>query len=104
MYYDNHDVASVILQNREHPAVVEFFDRVADQLTVLTQERLTGEGRDAGDAACSEVSDYIVHWLSHLQMDTVLHVFSHELPRETSDEQLAMMIRFLRGGMTSLSA
>ena len=43
-----------------------------------------------------------IHWFSHLQIDAVLHILSHNLDKMQAKEQLKIMIRILRGGFLSV--
>ena len=45
------------------------------------------------------ISDYTIHWVSHLQMDAVFTLLSHDLGEQRSIEELRAMVRFLRAGL-----
>lgn len=101
-YYENTALCQIVLQNQEHSAVCAFFDDLMqrmDQQTLLLLRQMRG-GRAANVGATLDPAT--VHWFSHLQVDAVLHVISHDLGRVSAEKQLKQMIRFLRAGFVSL--
>jgi AcrR family transcriptional regulator len=99
-YYQNQELCHIVLNHRDHPAVVSFFDRLTvlmDQQTLLLLNMFPGEvSRDNAFNECT------IHWFSHLQIDAVLHIIAHGYEQQRAKEQLKIMIRFLRGGFLSL--
>ncbi len=99
-YYQNQKLCHIVLNHRDHPAVLSFFDRLTnlmDQQTLLLLNMFPG--KVASDFTFNECT---IHWFSHLQIDAVLHIISHDYDQHRSREQLKIMIRFLRGGFLSL--
>ena len=43
-----------------------------------------------------------VHWLSHLQVHSFLHVLSHNYSEEKALQQIEIVVTFLRNGFNSL--
>lgn len=100
MYYSNQKVCKLILNNREHPAVTAFFDSLImmiDQQTIHLLETLLPAGVDS-----SVFNECTIHWVSHLQIDTFIHILSHDFDRERAEEQMRIMVHFLREGFFSL--
>lgn len=99
-FYQNRTICNIILTHRSHPAVCTFFDRVtalADRQTLLLLQLVSA--KIPSDSVFNECT---VHWISHLQIDMVLHILSHDFDEQRAQEQLKIMIRFLRGGFLSL--
>lgn len=99
-YYQNKTVCDIILSHTNHPAVIRFFDQLIDIIDQQTIQLLTLMGK--GTAVSTPSAQFTIHWLSHLQIDAILNLISHDFERETSREHLKIMIRFLRGGFFTL--
>jgi len=55
------------------------------------------------DASADPVfNDCTVHWISHLQIDAVMHIIGHDYDENKAKEQLEIMVHFLRAGFLSL--
>lgn len=100
MYYSNKMVCELILNNREHPAVTAFFDTLTvmmDQQTVQLLEILLPTAIDN-----SAFNECTIHWFSHLLINTFIHILSHDFDQKRAEEQMRIMIHFLREGFLSL--
>lgn len=101
-YYGNKALCQIVLQNQEHPAVCAFFDELMermDQQTVFLFQQIHG----SQTADTLPVLDPVtVHWLSHLQVDAIFHVISHDMEPACAERQLKQMVQFLRAGFLSL--
>lgn len=100
MYYSNKNICELILNNREHPAVTAFFDALTamiDQQTMYLLEALHPAAIDS-----PVFNECTIHWFSHLQIDTFIHILSHDFDRERAEEQMRIMVHFLREGFFSL--
>lgn len=101
-YYENQVLCQIALQNQDHPAVCAFFDELMDlmdQQTLLLFQQL--RGFQPGDAR-AVINPSTVHWISHLQVDAVFHLISHNMTPASAESQLKEMVRFLRAGFLSL--
>lgn len=101
VYYRNREVCDIVLANRDRPCVEAFFNELVellDRQTVLLLSALHSEE----PARTVPISDYTIHWVSHLQMDAVFTLLSHDLGEQRSIEELRAMVRFLRAGLMSL--
>ncbi|PWJ51074.1 TetR/AcrR family transcriptional regulator [Faecalicatena contorta] len=99
-FYQNRTICNIVLNHRTHSAVCTFFDRIAalaDRQTLLLLQ--LDSAKIPPDSVFNECT---VHWISHLQIDMVLHILSHDFDEQRAKEQLKIMIRFLRGGFLSL--
>jgi AcrR family transcriptional regulator len=101
LYYQNKTVCDILLNHRDHPAVIRFFDHLTELMDHQTFELLRRNPRKLQpDAVFNECT---VHWFSHLQIDAALHSISHNSDEGQAVAQLQIMIRFLRGGFESLT-
>ncbi len=97
-YYSNKELVEIVLNNRERPVVIQFFDKIVALLDGQTRY-LSNTTAEDGDAVFTECT---VHWLSHLQLDMIMHVISHNYSKEQASQQVAIMVKFLRSGFASL--
>ena len=97
--YRNKKTADIILNNRNLPSVVTFFDRLIEIMDMQTVHLLKKAGVN-GDILQNK---YAIHWFSHLQMDAVLNVISHGLGEEEAKGQMKIAVRFLRGGFQTFA-
>ncbi|MFR8469122.1 hypothetical protein BLA28_16265 [Eisenbergiella tayi] len=100
LFFDNPAICSIILNNREHPLVCSFFDTLIQMLDCQTVQLLSQAKPPLPEN--SYFNDCTIHWFSHLQIDAVLHILSHNLDKPQATEQLKIMIHFMRGGFLSL--
>lgn len=101
-YYNNRSLCQIVLQNQDHPIVCVFFDELMER---MDQQMLLLFGQIRGDKAMeghSVMDPTTVHWISHLQVDAVFHIISHDMEPACAEKQLKQMIRFLRAGFISL--
>lgn len=97
-YYAHKELFEIVLNNRERPVIIEFFDTLTELL-----ERQTRCFLESDFALGNGIMDgCMIHWFSHLQVDAVLHILSHDYPEEEAKKQLAIMVKFLRGGFLSV--
>lgn len=94
------DVRDILLNNREQPSVRDFFDQMADMLATHMR-RLVGREALQGTPYVG-VDDYLCHWMSHQQIDMVIHLLTHPLDHEEALRELDAMVRFSRGGVFAL--
>jgi len=100
IYYSNKTIGSIILNHRDHPAIGAFFDQITtliDQQTILLLKKVNIDA-----SADSVFNDCTVHWISHLQIDAVMHILGHDYDENRAKEQLEIMIHFLRAGFLSM--
>ena len=101
-YYRNKTLCHIVLENRNHPVVQDFFDRLTqlmDRQTIMLLGVLAPEAK--ADATFNQCT---IHWISHVLIDSVIHILSHDFDEGRAKEQLKIVTRFLRGGMLSLLA
>jgi len=100
VYYSNKTIGGIILNHRDHPAVCAFFDRIT---TLIDQQTVSLLKKINIDASADPVfNDCTVHWISHLQIDAVMHILGHDYDENKAKGQLEIMVHFLRAGFLSL--
>lgn len=101
-YYANRTLCQIVLQNREHWAVCAFFDELThcmDLHTHLLFRQLRG---NTPENDFPVVDDGTVHWVSHVQLDAILYLISHNLEPAQAKIQLEKMICFMRAGFIAV--
>ncbi len=101
-YFNNRKLCSILFENREHPAVKEFFDRVIEMTDRQTAQDAGVIGQKAGGAEKHEFGENTVHWFSHLQVDMIFYIIEHDMDECQAERQVRGMIRFFRGGLYAL--
>ena len=100
LYFANQEICRIVLSNREHPLVTSFFDRLIRMMDEQMLLLLTLAHPKLPESRI--FNECTIHWFSHLQIDAVLHILSHNLDKMQAKEQLKIMIRILRGGFLSV--
>lgn len=98
-YYQNKKVADIILNHRNLPVVIDFFNQLVEIMDMQTVHLLKLANQN-----CPAIKNqYAVHWFSHLQIDAMLNIISHGFEEQAAKEQLKIVIRFLRAGFQTLT-
>lgn len=100
LFYAHRTVCDVVLSNRSHPAVCAFFDSLIEKMDrqmvlLLTQAHPAVAQHPA-------FNQWTIHWISHMLIDSVLHIIKHNFEEEQAKQQLQILVRFLRGGFLAL--
>lgn len=101
-YYTHKTLCQMLLQNQEHPAVTAFFDeliRCMDRHTLRLFQQMSGNVPENEESAPDTGA---VHWFSHIQVDAILYLISHDLDPRQAEQLLEKMIRFMRAGFLSV--
>ena len=101
-YFNNRKLCSILFENREHPAVKAFFDRVIGMTDLQTAQVAGVIGQKTGGAEKYELGANTVHWFSHLQVDMIFYIIEHDTDERQAERQVREMIRFFRGGLYAL--
>ena len=48
------------------------------------------------------VDDYLCHWMSHQQIDMIIHLLTHPLDHEEALREIDAMVRFDGGGVFAI--
>lgn len=102
VYYANKTLCQIVLQNREHPAVCSFFDKLTQYMDRQTQLLLLQMFGSTPKKKTRIWDAGTIHWFSHVQMDSVLYIISHDLEPAQAEVQLKKMIGFMRAGFIAL--
>lgn len=95
--YGNRDAVSVVLNNRDAPAVAEFFERAVGR----AEERVSS-ALSSSDRLHDGYDPFLVHWYAHLQVEMVLHTIEHSSSVEEAEAHMRKMAQFVRGGLKAL--
>ena len=99
-YYRNKDICDIILTNRSYPVISDFFDEAIDYM----DNRLTElqQLRNANRPEKTVLDRNTRHWLSHLQIDSLLEVITHTPDLESALRQIAVTITFIKSGYRAI--
>ena len=100
IYFKKRRICNIIFQNRDHEAVRDFFDELAALIDDETKKLIYKRYPDF--LAASAFNERSIHWFSHLQIDSVTQILEHSVDEAQANEQLKVMIRFMRGGFFSV--
>ena len=48
------------------------------------------------------VSDYLIHWIAHMQVDVFIHLLTHVSSEEEAQQYIRPIVTYLRGGWDAL--
>lgn len=75
------------------------FENCIDSFVEITQKHY----RKLADIMCEQINvpridDYMIHWLSHTQIDTFVHMISHEISEDKAVEHMKLIIKYFVSG------
>lgn len=91
---------TIIAQNREHPAVKEFCDKVVAELYEYL--RAVVEQHDPALLEMPEYDDVSLNWLARVQLDSFFELYRMQMDEARTQHQLEVMVRSFRGGFRAL--
>lgn len=100
LYFQNKIFFDIVLQNQTHPSVMKFMDEIIQ----LAEEQIAKlfELIYFFYPEKEAVDPFAVHWLAHLQIESVLAMFSHDFTEEEAIEHSQVVLRILFGGFIHL--
>lgn len=101
-YYNNKKIFAIAMSHRDHPTIQHFFDCVTELLDAQTVRIIWQLCPKLKGKDISYFNEYTIHWLSHLQMDIIFHIISHDLDHKQASQQVKIMVHFIRAGLFSL--
>lgn len=93
--YEYHDEFQLLLTKSQGSR----FEHCIDQFVEITEQhyrKLADQmTKQMGTAA---VDDYMIHWMSHMHIDTFVHLITHEKSEKSALEHTEMITRYLISG------
>lgn len=93
--YDHFDAFDLLLLKSEGSA----YEKMKDQFVSVAEKHyrrmadMTSEVKQ-----CRRVDDYMIHWISHLQVSTFAQLIEHRVPRWEAMLQMENMLKFVLNG------
>lgn len=97
---DNAQVGTIILENRQHEAVQEFFERIVACLVQYLESVIEVAYPEMVESNLND--EYTMRWLAHLQLDAFLGLFSLGMDEDELWNHVNLVARSFRGGFTAL--
>ena len=96
LYFSHRETWDILICHLNHPAVQAFLDRFIDDSTQHYRYLLEGTSPKR------EIDLFSVHQFVHMQVDTMLTLFSHGFSREEMILHSKTVVRMLRGAFHAL--
>ena len=96
LYFQNRQAWDILTHHLNHPAVQDFLDRFIDASTEHYRCLLAETPRER------KVDLFAIHQFVHMQVDTMLTLFSHDFSREEMVAHSRTVVRMLRGAFRAL--
>ena len=96
LYFSNRQTWGILTRHLNHPAVQSFLDRFVEVSTAHYQALLEKT------ALPQAVDGFALHQFVHMQVDTMLTLFSHGFSREEMSAHSRTIVRMLRGAYAAL--
>jgi AcrR family transcriptional regulator len=91
---------TIIAQNREHPVVKEFSDKVVAEMYEYL--RAVVQQQDPALLEMPEYDDVSLNWLARVQLDSFFELYNMQMDEARTRHQLEVMVRSFRGGFRAL--
>ncbi|WP_028041864.1 TetR/AcrR family transcriptional regulator [Candidatus Stoquefichus massiliensis] len=97
-YYAHQDIGKLLIRCSQGTTYEHYFDRIIDFFEKHNKNviiHLTGIDNPV-------FNECTMHWLAHLQVESFLHILSHDFSEEKALEQVEIVVTFLKGGFNAL--
>ena len=93
--YQHYDELNLVLTKSNDSG----YENIIDRFVAVTEEHY----RFLTDQICGQyghplLDDYTIHWISHMHIDTFVHMLTHEKSEEAACEHIKLAIRYLFTG------
>lgn len=99
-YYAHQDIGKLLIHCSQGTPYEHYFDHIIDFFEEHNK-RIIMNLIGADNPIFNECT---MHWLAHLQVESFLHVLSHDFSEEEALAQVGIVVTFLRGGFNALMA
>lgn len=97
-YYAHQDIGQLLINCSQGTVYEDYFEQIRQfieaRILVVLEKLL--------DFPNPVFNECTLHWLSHLQVHSFLHVLSHNYSEEKALQQIEIVVTFLRNGFNSL--
>ncbi len=98
-YYSNKEEAILLLRKSQGSSYENFVDDLVAIMEESSRILFEAIAKTQGHAMFTECT---LHWFAHIQVESFLHVLSHDMPKEETLKQIEIVTTFLRGGYEKL--
>lgn len=95
-YYDEFQLILTKSQGSRYEQCSEKFVEISEKHHVYLAERMAQQKK------CPSVDPYMIHWLSHMLVDTFVHMLTHEKSEEEAMKHIEIITKFLITGWFEL--
>lgn len=92
-YYDEFQLLLTRSQGSRYEGIIEEFVAIAERHYRLLADGIAGAHR---------VDDYIIHWMAHVQIDTFVHMLTHEKSEEAALRHIEDTVAYLVSGWNGM--
>ena len=96
LYFRNRETWDILIRHLNHPAVQAFLDRFLDDSTRHYRYLLEAMPEQR------QIDLFAIHQFVHMQVDTMLNLFSHDFSQEEMVRHSHTAVRMLRGAFRAL--
>lgn len=95
-YYDEFQLILTKSQGSRFEQCIERFVEISEKHYGYLAERIARQKK------CPSVDPYMIHWLSHMQVDAFVHMLTHEKSEEEAMKHIEIIMKFLITGWFEL--
>ncbi len=95
-HYDEFQVLLTKAQGSRYEKCVDEFVKISEHHYRVLADRITNE------QGFPPVEDYMIHWISHLQVDVFVHLCTHEKDEAAAVRHMNSIVKFMVAGWTAL--
>ncbi len=93
--YDHFDSFDLLLMKSEGSA----YEKIVDQFISVAEKHYRAMADIMSEIKRSDrVDDYMIHWISHLQVSAFAQLIEHRVPRQEAILQMENMTKFMQNG------
>ena len=97
-YYDEFQVILTKAQGSRYENCLDEFVKISEHHYRVLADRITNE------QGLPRIEDYMIHWISHLQVDVFVHLCTHEKDEAAAIRHMSSIIKFMIAGWVALFA
>ncbi|MDE6760284.1 MAG: TetR/AcrR family transcriptional regulator [Lachnospiraceae bacterium] len=97
--YQNYDIFQILLTKSQGSAYEDITSRFADR---IEEHYNTLAERMAERFGIQKPDHYMIHWLSHIQIDSFIHLLTHEQDEEKAVRHIGEIVVYLLSGWNGL--
>lgn len=97
--YQHYDIFQILLTKSQGSAYEDIVSRFADEIEKHYDRLAT---RMTGKFGIQKPEHYMIHWLSHIQIDAFIHLLTHEQDEVSAVRHIEGIVVYLLSGLNGL--